>query len=103
MSYISSIGIPLEKIGFKKFEFGSCVITNVGSVGIENSYAPIPALTFAPLLLTLCKSYTKKRKTKDGKITNEKVLIFNFTSEYRFFDPKTASELIKDVFLYIYF
>ena len=41
LSYLSSIGLSLKMVGLKRFEFGSCVITNVGSVGIENSFAPM--------------------------------------------------------------
>ena len=36
-SYISSIGIQVKLLGVRQFEFGSCVITNIGSIGIENS------------------------------------------------------------------
>lgn len=97
VSYLSSIGIALTQVGLKKFEFGSCVVTSVGSVGIENSFAPIPALTFAPLLLTLCKAFSKREFDKDGKIKEKKYLQMNFTSDYRFFDSKTAADLIQEV------
>ena len=37
-SYISSIGIKVKSLGLKQFEFGSCVITSIGGLGIENSF-----------------------------------------------------------------
>ncbi|MCQ2816336.1 MAG: hypothetical protein MJ252_03620 [archaeon] len=97
LSYLSSIGLPLKFVGVKKFEFGSCVVTSVGSVGIENSFAPIPSLTFAPLLLTVCKSYEKRHLEADGKISKKIVLQMNFTADYRFFSPQLGTELIAEV------
>ena len=95
-SYLSSIGIALELIGLKKFEFGSCVITSIGSLGIEDSYAPIPPLTFAPMLLTLCKTYTKNYY-ENGEIKEKIYLTMNFTSDFRFFDINTAAEMFKEI------
>ena len=37
-------------------------------IGIEDSSAPIPALTFAPMLLTICKKTTKLVFDEDGKV-----------------------------------
>jgi hypothetical protein len=95
-SYLSSIGVALELIGLKKFEFGSCVITSIGSLGIENSFAPIPPLTFTPMLLTLCKTYNKNY-LKNGKIEEKTFLTMNFTSDFRFFDINAASGIFKEI------
>ena len=100
VSYLSSIGLKIKAIGLKRFEFGSCVITSIGSLGIEDSYAPIPPLTFAPLLLTLCKMYNVNKKNEEGKIETKTYLRMNFTADYRFFSPKTASALFRDIHLY---
>ena len=100
VSYLSSIGYKVKAIGLKKFEFGSFVITSIGGLGIENSYAPIPPFTFAPLLLTLCKKYDVNKKTEDGRISQRTYLRMNFTADYRFFDPKTAASIFKDIHLF---
>jgi hypothetical protein len=42
LSYLSSIGFSLPWIGVKSFEFGGCVITSVGSLGVTNAFPPIP-------------------------------------------------------------
>jgi pyruvate/2-oxoglutarate dehydrogenase complex dihydrolipoamide acyltransferase (E2) component len=100
VSYLSSIGYKVKAIGLKKFEFGSFVITSIGGLGIEHSYAPIPPFTFAPLLLALCKKYDVNKKTEDGSIVKKTYLRMNFTADYRFFDPKTASSIFKDIHLF---
>ena len=97
LSYLSSIGLSLTFIGLKSYEFGSCVITNIGGIGIEDSFAPIPALTFAPVLLTLCKKTSKFYFDENGNVKEKKYLKFNLTSDYRFFEPKQASEIINEI------
>ncbi len=99
VSYLSSIGYKVKAIGLKKFEFGSFVITSIGGLGIEHSYAPIPPFTFTPLLLALCKKYNVNKKIEDGSIVQKTYLRMNFTADYRFFDPKTASSIFKDIHL----
>ncbi len=100
VSYLSSIGLKIEALGLKKFEFGSCVITSIGSLGIEDSFAPIPPLTFAPLLLTLCQKYNVNKKNEEGNIETKTYLRMNFTADYRFFSPKTATAMFRDIHLF---
>ena len=73
VSYLSSIGVKVKAIGLRKFEFGSFVITSIGGLGIEHSYAPIPPFTFAPLLLTLCKKKMLLKKWKMIKLKLEHI------------------------------
>lgn len=41
-AFLSSIGITINCLGVKKFEFGSATLTSVGSIGLEDAFAPIP-------------------------------------------------------------
>ena len=100
VSYLSSIGLKVKAIGLRKFEFGSFVITSIGGLGIEHSFAPIPPFTFAPLLLTLCKKYTVNKKREDESIEEKTYLKMNFTADYRFFNPSNSSCIFKDIHLY---
>ena len=100
VSYLSSMGYKVKAIGLRKFEFGSFVITSIGGLGIEFSFAPIPPFTFAPLLLTLCKKYEVNKRMEDGNIITKTYLKMNFTADYRFFDLKNASCIFKDIHLY---
>jgi len=100
VSYLSSIGLRIDALGLKRFEFGSCVITSLGKLDIDDSYAPIPPLTFAPILLTLCSKYNVNKRDEDGNIVNKTYLRMNFTSDFRFFEPKIVSALVKDIHLF---
>ena len=99
VSYLSSIGIQIDAVGLKRFEFGSCVITSLGKLNIDNSYAPIPPLTFAPILLTLCSKYNVNKRDEEGNIETKTYLRMNFTNDFRFFEPKTAAALMNDIHL----
>ena len=96
-SYLSSIGLKITALGLKRFEFGSCIVTSLGKLDIDNSFAPIPPLTFAPILLTLCSKYDVNKIDEKGNILTKSYLRMNFTSDYRFFEPKTAAALINDL------
>ena len=100
VSYLSSIGLRIDALGLKRFEFGSCVITSLGKLDIDDSYAPIPPLTFAPILLTLCSKYTVNKRDEDGNIVEKTYLRMNFTSDFRFFEPRIVSALVKDIHLF---
>jgi hypothetical protein len=43
-SYLASIGISVNFLGVKGYEFGSCVLTSIGSLGIESGFPPIPRI-----------------------------------------------------------
>jgi hypothetical protein len=96
-SYLSSIGLKITAIGLKRFEFGSCIVTSLGKLDIDNSFAPIPPLSFAPILLTLCSKYDVNKIDEKGNILTKSYLRMNFTSDYRFFEPKTGAALINDL------
>jgi hypothetical protein len=73
-SYLSSIGLKITAIGLKRFEFGSCIVTSLGKLDIDNSFAPIPPLSFAPILLTLCSKYDVNKIDEKGNILTKSYL-----------------------------
>ena len=99
-SWLSSIGIQVKLLGVRQFEFGSCVITNIGSIGIENSQVPIPPVSFAPAILTLCSYYKRNVRNKEDKIEEKIYLKMNFTTDYRFFDYDIAIKMFNDIHKY---
>lgn len=95
-SYISSIGLSFKPFGVRSNEFGSCVITSIGSLGIEDGFPPIPPPTFCPLLIAICKKFTSNNYDSEGKINQHTFIHFNFTADYRFLNYKTTKEFIKE-------
>lgn len=95
-SYISSIGLSFKPFGVRSNEFGSCVITSIGSLGIEDGFPPIPPPTFCPLLISICKKFTANKYDIDGNLSEKTFLNFNLTADYRFLNYKTTREFIKE-------
>jgi len=96
-SYLSSIGVGIKELGMRPFEFGSCVITSIGSIGISDAFVPIPPPSFCPLLISICKKETKYVYDKDGKINESKTLGFSVTADYRFVDTMTLQGFISEM------
>lgn len=44
MSYLSTCGWNLSWIGLPKYAYGTCVISNLGKLGIEHALLPIPRI-----------------------------------------------------------
>ena len=76
-SYLSSIGLKIKALDLKRFEFGSCIVTSLGKLDIDNSFAPIPPLSFAPILLTLCSKYDVNKRDENGNIVTKTYLRMN--------------------------
>lgn len=96
-SYLSSIGFSFKAIGLKPFEFGSCVITSIGSIGISDGYPPIPPPAFCPILLSICKKENKYYYNKEGEVLEKAILSLNFTADFRFVESKTIKGFIDEI------
>ena len=94
-SYISSIGIQVKLLGVRQFEFGSCVITNIGSIGIENSLVPIPPVSFAPAILTLCSYYKRNVKDDNDKINKNNGLLDFLNISKKYYEGGSIENYIK--------
>eukprot|EP00340_Litonotus_pictus_P000649 CAMPEP_0170520986 /NCGR_PEP_ID=MMETSP0209-20121228/6316_1 /TAXON_ID=665100 ORGANISM="Litonotus pictus, Strain P1" /NCGR_SAMPLE_ID=MMETSP0209 /ASSEMBLY_ACC=CAM_ASM_000301 /LENGTH=268 /DNA_ID=CAMNT_0010807609 /DNA_START=87 /DNA_END=893 /DNA_ORIENTATION=+ len=95
-SYIASIGIGFKPFGVTPFEFGSCVITSIGSLGIEEGYPPIPPPTFCPLLVSVCKKNNSFYYDTDHKVQEKATIGYNFTADFRFLNQKTTKQFIDE-------
>ena len=78
------------------FEFGSCVITSIGSIGIEDGYPPIPPPTFCPILVSVCKKNKSCYYDSDFKVKEKVTISFNFTVDFRFIDYKLTKKFVDE-------
>lgn len=49
------------------------------------------------MLVTICKKYSKYYFDENNDVKEKSFLKLNFTSDYRFFEPKTSAQLMKDI------
>ncbi|MGZ3773707.1 MAG: 2-oxo acid dehydrogenase subunit E2 [Pseudobdellovibrionaceae bacterium] len=88
------LNLNLTALGIPRDPFGSLMITNVGSLGIEIAWAPLVPYSKVPLLLTL-GTITDKPVVVDGKIEIRPIMKVGITFDHRFMDGVHASVMSK--------
>lgn len=88
------LNLNLSFLGIPRDPFGSLMITNVGSLGIEVAWAPLVPYSKVPLLLTL-GAITDKPVVVEGKVEVRPVMKIGITFDHRFMDGVHASVMSK--------
>ncbi len=92
---IYGLNWDLSFSGIPKDPFGSVMITNVGSLGIDYTWAPLVPYSRIPLVLTVC-TISEKPWVIDGKVTIRKILPICITFDHRFIDGVHAAQMVRD-------
>ncbi len=88
------LNADLRAIGLPKDPFGSVVVTNIGSLGLTEAYAPLMAYSRTPLLLAV-GAVTDEPVVEDGEIVPGKLMRIHATLDHRLLDGKHAAKLSK--------
>lgn len=88
------LGFNLTWLGMPRDPFGSVMVTNVGSLGIEMAWAPLVPFTRVPILLTVGE-IGPKPWVHDGKIEIRNVMKMGVTFDHRFIDGAHAAGMLK--------
>lgn len=94
------LGLSVPAIGLKKDGFGGAVVTSLGSLGIEDAYAPHCNFMNVPVFAAMGKT-VERAVVREGKIVTAPVMYMNFTIDHRFIDggkSKNISKAFNDVF-----
>ena len=68
--YISqNLRIPLKPLGLKAHEFGSAILTNIGTLGIKDGYAPLSPFCNVPVIACLGR-ISKEAVVVDDEVIN---------------------------------
>ena len=96
LGYLSgAIGIPLPLFGMEAFPFGSCVITNVGSFGVDNAEAYVPSAPFihVPLYVVIL-AMMQRPVVRNGQVTIAQQMDLTFTIDHRFVDGYAIAQFV---------
>jgi pyruvate dehydrogenase E2 component (dihydrolipoamide acetyltransferase) len=80
-----TLNLDLSGLGMPKDAFGSVIITNVGSLGLDTAYVPLVPYTHVPILLAP-GAVKEVPVVEDGKIVVGKVMNLNASFDHRFID-----------------
>jgi pyruvate/2-oxoglutarate dehydrogenase complex dihydrolipoamide acyltransferase (E2) component len=87
---IYDLKLNLSWAGLAQDPFGSVMITNVGSLGIDMAWAPLVPYTRVPLLLTVGKIQDRPWVV-DGRLEVRPIMRIGITFDHRFMDGVHAS------------
>lgn len=95
-SYISqNVGLSVKLFNLKANAFGHVVLTNIGSIGLEEGFAPIPSPTHCSILACLGK-VTKKAVVIEGdQIVVREMMKCVYTVDHRHGDAAILLQFIK--------
>lgn len=91
-----SLNLDLTALGVPKDPFGSVMITNVGSLGLETAYVPLVPYARVPILLA-AGAVKDEPVAEDGKVVVGKVMRVHATFDHRFIDGVHAAVMARVV------
>lgn len=89
------LNLDLSWLGLPKDPFGSVMVTNIGSLGIDIAYVPLCPYTRVPIILTI--GATKDEPVViDGKVEVRPIMPMTVTFDHRLIDGVHAAQMARD-------
>jgi pyruvate/2-oxoglutarate dehydrogenase complex dihydrolipoamide acyltransferase (E2) component len=89
------LNLDLQFLGVPKDPFGSVMITNVGSIGVDVAWAPLVPYSRVPLLLAV-GMVSDRPWVVNGELAVRPILPIGVTFDHRMIDGIHASQMAKD-------
>jgi pyruvate/2-oxoglutarate dehydrogenase complex dihydrolipoamide acyltransferase (E2) component len=80
-----TLNLDLRWAGIPNDPFGSCMITNIGSLGLDKAYVPLVPYSRVPILVAV-GAVKEAPIVEDGAIKVGKMMSVNATFDHRFID-----------------
>jgi pyruvate dehydrogenase E2 component (dihydrolipoamide acetyltransferase) len=90
--FMYTLNLDMRRFGMPKDAFGSCIITNVGTLGLDLAYVPLVPYTRVPIFVAP-GAVKDAPVVENGKVVVGKVMNINATFDHRFIDGFHASVL----------
>ncbi|MCB9557277.1 MAG: 2-oxo acid dehydrogenase subunit E2 [Deltaproteobacteria bacterium] len=90
------LNLDLSRFGIPRDPFGSVMVTNVGSLGLDTAFVPLIPYSRVPILIAV-SAVKDTPVVEDGKVVPAKVMRLNATFDHRFIDGYHAATMSKTV------
>jgi len=90
----SSFGKSVPALGLEAFPFGACIITNVGTFGLDEGYVPPTPFARVPAYV-LMGALRDNPAVEDGQIVIRKQITITATLDHRFIDGHQGGVLAR--------
>jgi pyruvate dehydrogenase E2 component (dihydrolipoamide acetyltransferase) len=95
LSFLSyTLNLDLRRFGVPNDPFGSLMITNIGTLGLDVAYVPLAPYSRVPVLLAT-GAVKDTAVVEDGKLKPGKVMAINATFDHRIIDGFHAAVMAK--------
>ncbi len=95
ISFLSyTLNWDLSRFGIPNDPFGSVMVTNVGSLGLDVAFVPLVPYSHVPILLAM-GAVKEQAVVENGEIKIPKIMSVNATFDHRFIDGFHASVMSK--------
>ena len=91
-----TLNLDLRRFGLPKDAFGSVMITNIGSLGLDEAYVPLVPYSRVPLLLAV-GAVRDAPIVRDGRLEVGKMMRIHATFDHRLLDGTHAAIMSKVV------
>ena len=88
------LGLDLSRFGVSPDPFGSVMVSNIGTFGIDWALAPMVPFSRCPIVL-LVGTVQQKPRVVDGRVVPRPVLVVGVTFDHRLFDGALAGRMAK--------
>jgi pyruvate/2-oxoglutarate dehydrogenase complex dihydrolipoamide acyltransferase (E2) component len=95
-----SLGINMKGLGLEALPFGSCIITSVGMLGVDEGFAPPTPWAHVPVYV-MVGAIKEQPAVVDGQIVPRPLLTLTATIDHRFVDGfqlGTLAKVIRQIF-----
>jgi pyruvate/2-oxoglutarate dehydrogenase complex dihydrolipoamide acyltransferase (E2) component len=91
---IYDLDLDLSRLGVVKDEFGSAMVTNVGTFGLAQAHAPLVPFSRTPLVV-LVGEVQDKPVAEAGRVVVRPVMTLGVTFDHRFMDGSQGGAMAK--------
>lgn len=89
-----TLNLDLEKVGVPNDPFGSIMITNIGSLGLEEAYAPLVPYSRVPIVVAM-GAVRDAPVVEDGRVVAGRVMKVCATFDHRILDGVHAANMVR--------
>ncbi len=95
VSFLSyTLNLDMRWAGIPKDPFGSAMVTNIGSLGLEEAYVPLVPYSRVPLLIAV-GPLRDEAVVEGGLVVSKKMLSLYATFDHRIIDGAHAARMVK--------
>jgi len=91
-----TLNLDLRRFGLPKDAFGSVMVTNIGSLGLDQAFVPLVPYSKVPLLIAV-GAIREMPVVRDGEVTTAKMMNLSATFDHRVLDGMHASVMARVV------